>query len=246
MSPQLLSLCLRRRESLMTQSPATDAGCAPPGHLRHVRRARRLPRHAGGGDGAGRRGAAPATPTGWRWWPTTTRTSCRSSHAHHEGEEEVVFPLLRDALPRGEALLDELAEQHEEAMALLATARQWLAAWPGGGDAVQLELVGALGSLRAHLVEHLDEEERRGLPLAAEYLSAEEWGQLPGPRAARLRRGQGLADPRADPRAHERGAARRHAGPHATARRRYVDGLREHAFMELSSEVPVEVLSRVP
>ena len=31
-----------------------------------------------------------------------------------------------------------------------------------------------------HLVEHLDEEERLGLPLAAEYLSAEEWGRLPG------------------------------------------------------------------
>ena len=31
-----------------------------------------------------------------------------------------------------------------------------------------------------HLLEHLDEEERLGLPLAAEYLSAEEWGRLPG------------------------------------------------------------------
>ncbi len=32
----------------------------------------------------------------------------------------------------------------------------------------------------AHLAEHLDEEEAEVLPLAAENLSAEEWGALPG------------------------------------------------------------------
>ena len=51
-------------------------------------------------------------------------------------------------------------------------------------------------------------------------------GPAARPRPARLRRGQGLADPRADPRAHERVAARRHARTHAAARRRDVDGIR--------------------
>ena len=37
-----------------------------------------------------------------------------------------------------------------------------------------------LDALGSHLLEHLDEEEAKVLPLAAEYLSMEEWGALPG------------------------------------------------------------------
>jgi hypothetical protein len=35
----------------------------------------------------------------------------------------------------------------------------------------------SLEALRAQLVEHLDEEETRALPLCAEHILAEEWGQ---------------------------------------------------------------------
>ena len=167
-------------------------------------------------------------------------------HAHHESEEEVVFPLLRSRCPDVDALVDQLAQQHEEALMLLATARQWLAAWPGGGDAVQLEVVGALGSLRTHLVDHLEEEERLGLPLAAEYLSAEEWGQLPG-HGLRAFDGDkvwlilGLIRERMN--GAQRDAMLEHMPPPV------VDmwtGFGEHAFMDLASEVRVEVLSRAP
>jgi iron-sulfur cluster repair protein YtfE (RIC family) len=168
-------------------------------------------------------------------------------HAHHQGEEELVFPLLRQRCPDEDALVEELTEQHEEALALLATARQWLAAWPGDGShAVQLEVVGALGALRTHLIEHLDEEERVGLPLAAEYLSAEEWGQLPG-HGLRAFDGDkvwlilGLIRQRMTEA--QREAMLIHMPPPV------VDmwtGFGEHAFMELAAEVPVEVLSRVP
>jgi hemerythrin-like domain-containing protein len=166
-------------------------------------------------------------------------------HAHHASEEEIVFPLLRARCAEAEALVDELAAQHEDALALLATARQWLAAWPGGGDAVQLEVVGALGSLRTHLVEHLEEEERRGLPLAAEYLSAEEWDQLPG-HGLRAFDGDkvwlilGLIRERMNE--SQRDAMLEHMPPPV------VDmwtGFGEHAFLQLSAEVPVEVLNRV-
>ena len=53
--------------------------------------------------------------------------------------------------------------------------------WPGGDAAAQKaaeERLDALGTPPA--CEHLDEEEAKVLPLAAEYLSMEEWGALPG------------------------------------------------------------------
>jgi hemerythrin-like domain-containing protein len=166
--------------------------------------------------------------------------------AHHDGEEQLVFPLLRERCPDQCALVDELADQHEDALTLLMAARQWLAAWPGGGDAVRQEVANALGSLREHLVEHLDEEERLGLPLAAEYLSAEEWGQLPGHGLAAFDGDKiwlilGLIRERMTE--EQRAAMLAHMPPPA------VDmwtGFGEHAFNELAAQVVVEVQNRVP
>ena len=45
--------------------------------------------------------------------------------AHHDGEEEVVFPLLRTRCPEQCALVDELAEQHEEALPLAGPGNGW-------------------------------------------------------------------------------------------------------------------------
>jgi hemerythrin-like domain-containing protein len=166
--------------------------------------------------------------------------------AHHDGEEQIVFPLLRERCLDQSALVDELAEQHQEALTLLRTARQWLAAWPEGGDAMQLEVVGALGALRTHLVEHLDEEERVGLPLAAEYLSAEEWGQLPGHGLAAFDGDKvwlilGLIRERMNE--EQREAMLLHMPPPAV---QMWAGFGEHAFNELAAQVVVEVQNRVP
>ncbi len=166
--------------------------------------------------------------------------------AHHDGEEQLVFPLLRERCPDQAGLLDELAEQHDEALTKLRAARQWLAAWPGAGDSAQLEVVGALGELRTHLVEHLDEEERLGLPLAAQYLSMEEWGQLPGHGLAAFDGDKvwlilGLIRERMNE--EQRVAMLAHMPQPA------VDmwtGFGEHAFNELASQVVVDVQNRVP
>ena len=55
-----------------------------------------------------------------------------------------------------------------------------LRAWPTGDAAAQRAAQDGLETLHAQLVGHLDQEEARVLPLAAEHLSAEEWGALPG------------------------------------------------------------------
>jgi iron-sulfur cluster repair protein YtfE (RIC family) len=104
--------------------------------------------------------------------------------SHHDGEEAIVFPRLRERCPDDGALLDSLEEEHKQALKLLADARGALAEWPGAdGDtaaATQTAVAESLEALRAQLVEHLDEEETRALPLCAEHILAEEWGQLPG------------------------------------------------------------------
>jgi iron-sulfur cluster repair protein YtfE (RIC family) len=100
--------------------------------------------------------------------------------AHHDGEEHLVFPLLRERDAVAAALMDAMTEQHHEALALLEQARAALAAWPGGDAAAQKAAEERLGALGSHLSEHLAEEEAKVLPLAAEYLSMEEWGALPG------------------------------------------------------------------
>src|SRR5580704_12763401 len=50
--------------------------------------------------------------------------------AHHDGEEVIVFPRLRERCPEEGAFLDSLETEHEAALGLLGTARSSLAAWP--------------------------------------------------------------------------------------------------------------------
>jgi len=100
--------------------------------------------------------------------------------AHHDAEEKLVFPLLRERCPGEDALVDRMAEQHHEAVRLLEEAQRLLQAWPAGDAAAQKAALDGLEALHAQLVEHLDQEEAKVLPLAAENLSAEEWGALPG------------------------------------------------------------------
>ena len=99
--------------------------------------------------------------------------------AHHDGEEQLVFPLLRERCAGNGVLLDRLAAEHEEAMVLLKAAESSLAAWPGGDAEAQGAVAEDLEALRVQLLAHLAEEEREGLPLCAENLSMEEWGALP-------------------------------------------------------------------
>jgi iron-sulfur cluster repair protein YtfE (RIC family) len=100
--------------------------------------------------------------------------------AHHDGEEHLVFPLLRERCAGNEELIDHMNDQHHEALTLVDEAKVSLAAWPGGDAAAQAAALERLDQLSSHLLEHLDQEETKVLPLAAEHLSMEEWGALPG------------------------------------------------------------------
>jgi hypothetical protein len=166
--------------------------------------------------------------------------------AHHDGEEAIVFPALRERCPDQQVLLDHLDSEHKEAIALLTAAQGSLAAWAAGDGDAGGAVVDDLAALRAQLVPHLDREEAEGMPLCAANLSAEEWGALPGHAMANFQGDKiwlilGLIRERlTEP---QRAAMLEHMPPPA------VDmwtGFGEQAFNELSGQVVVEVRTRVP
>jgi iron-sulfur cluster repair protein YtfE (RIC family) len=161
--------------------------------------------------------------------------------AHHEGEEELVFPLLRERCEGAGALIDQMAEQHHEAVALLGEAKISLAAWPAGDAAAQAAAQERLDALGSHLLEHLEDEEANVLPLAAEHLSMEEWGALPGHGMANFHGDKiwlilGLIQERMTDA--QRAEMLEHMPPPAIE---MWTGFGEQAFKDYSSEVVVEV-----
>jgi Hemerythrin HHE cation binding domain len=99
---------------------------------------------------------------------------------HHDGEEALVFPLLIERAPEYRSLIEGAAGQHADVLGLMRAVRQSIGSWEENGDSEAPDLVRALHDLDDFLTPHLDQEEEAILPLAAQYLSVEEWGMLPG------------------------------------------------------------------
>jgi hypothetical protein len=99
---------------------------------------------------------------------------------HHDGEEQLVFPLLNERAPAYRALIERAADQHAIVLGKLEAAKENVGTWEMKGDYEAEEVVRSLRALDAALSPHLDEEEAEIVPLAAEYLTVEEWGALPG------------------------------------------------------------------
>lgn len=99
---------------------------------------------------------------------------------HHNGEEELVFPLLRERCAEAGPLIDSMVEQHHEVVHLMQDSAESLAAWSAGDSDAQFAAAERLDSLHIAMLPHLDQEEAEVLPLAERYMSPAEWGQLPG------------------------------------------------------------------
>ncbi len=99
---------------------------------------------------------------------------------HHNGEEELVFPLIRERCPDKAALVDSMESQHHEVVQLLKDTGVSRTAWAAGDTGIQAELADQLQALYDATVAHLDQEEANLLPLCGDYLTPEEWGALPG------------------------------------------------------------------
>src|SRR3984885_7387284 len=101
-------------------------------------------------------------------------------HAHHEGEEALIFPLLRERCPGQLEMIDTVAAQHRDVDELVTKSVELLEGWSAGDAAAKDGCAQSLGALGQRMREHLDDEEQQLLPLCATNLTEQEWGALPG------------------------------------------------------------------
>lgn len=102
-------------------------------------------------------------------------------HVHHEGEDELVYPVLVSRCTEHAELLQRIDDQHKLLNEPMATAKSALAAWQAAPSAASGDAVsGAITEVSDTLLPHLAEEETQVLPIASCYLTPEEWGVLPG------------------------------------------------------------------
>jgi hypothetical protein len=101
-------------------------------------------------------------------------------HAHHEGEDVLVTPLLVARVDDPTEVL-RVAAQHTDVLAPLADAEDALQVWSAKPNASSsAAFIASIADLDEVLRAHLAEEELVVLPLCDEHLSVEEWGALPG------------------------------------------------------------------
>lgn len=97
----------------------------------------------------------------------------RQLHSHHSGEDELVWPALRERLANSshaQSVLDEMEAEHGQIDPVLAAVD---AAFENQSDTRQL--AAATDSLMTMLDGHLIHEERDCLPLIGSALTATEW-----------------------------------------------------------------------
>lgn len=98
---------------------------------------------------------------------------------HHETEDELLWPKLNQRVEFKRELVARMEGQHGQIARELSVSNEALERWLKTGtsqDAVPL--LDSLSRLTTLLEQHLGEEEEQILPVAAEYMSVAEWGEL--------------------------------------------------------------------
>lgn len=98
----------------------------------------------------------------------------RFLHDHHTGEDEGLWPLVRQHDPSTGALLDRMDADHAR-IAPAITEVQAAADDYGRSDAARERLCGAVDDLREVLLPHLRREEDEAMPVVASTLTRREW-----------------------------------------------------------------------
>lgn len=99
---------------------------------------------------------------------------------HHEGEDELLWPLLCRRLPDEADRIMAVAAQHDDVVDALSIAVAALETWQQSPSADTGAVAAvAIAELGGPLLAHLSDEEDYIVPLAARHIYAPEWGQLP-------------------------------------------------------------------
>ena len=100
-------------------------------------------------------------------------------HTHHTGEDELLFPLLRERAKLDPDLMDRMDAQHAQVGAAVAAVNAELPTWTASADAAAGERMAALIEVAMPtLVDHLAEEEWELLPIVSRTLTQSEWDAL--------------------------------------------------------------------
>jgi hypothetical protein len=102
-------------------------------------------------------------------------------HAHHDGEDVLMYPLLVERAPEQSALFARMDEQHQSVESGLTSATQAAARYGASGSTADAAaLADACESLLAQLETHLGEEETEVMPIASRVVTQDEYSRLPG------------------------------------------------------------------
>jgi hypothetical protein len=100
-------------------------------------------------------------------------------HHHHEGEDELLWPVLLERVALQANMVRRMESQHARLSELLDRSDNLLDQWQTRADAVSRdELADVLLRVSAALDEHLADEENEVLPLVTAHLSIAEWQAL--------------------------------------------------------------------
>jgi hemerythrin-like domain-containing protein len=100
-------------------------------------------------------------------------------HHHHEGEDEILYPLLVQRVPDHAARTEQIDHEHQAVKGAIEAAQTACSRWrtaPGAETADTL--AASLDEVNAELLPHLDNEEREIVPLAAVTVTQKEWDSL--------------------------------------------------------------------
>jgi hemerythrin-like domain-containing protein len=100
-------------------------------------------------------------------------------HTHHTGEDELLFPLLRERTTLDPGLMDRMDAQHAQVDDTVAAVNADLPAWTATADAAAGEKMAArIEATMPTLIDHLAEEEWELLPIVSVTLTQSEWDAL--------------------------------------------------------------------
>ncbi|GAA5024692.1 hemerythrin domain-containing protein [Kitasatospora paranensis] len=98
---------------------------------------------------------------------------------HHEGEDDLLWPKLRERAAPDDNVVARMADQHGAIAGALAAANELSRRWRSRTDSgTALRLAEALRALDRHATTHMDDEEEHLLPLMADHISPREWAEV--------------------------------------------------------------------
>lgn len=103
---------------------------------------------------------------------------------HHRKEESVLFPRIRQRTRDADAILDELAQEHEAGEDAIRGLSQAFLRYEEHGDTEFVPFAEAVGRYVSRYLDHMRKEERDVMSIARRVLSAQDWAEIEAEFAA--------------------------------------------------------------